>query len=69
VNVKIIEIEKGQQNNNIIDTAHPAQAGQDHCSHALAISVLQRRVVKVEARRTVKGASSAPDSVWYGPGE
>uniref|UniRef100_A0A383VZ61 Chlorophyll a-b binding protein, chloroplastic n=1 Tax=Tetradesmus obliquus TaxID=3088 RepID=A0A383VZ61_TETOB len=27
----------------------------------------QRRVVKVEARRTVKGASSAPDSVWYGP--
>jgi len=31
--------------------------------------VLQRRVVKVEARRTVKGASSAPDSVWYGPGE
>eukprot|EP00882_Tetradesmus_deserticola_P000638 GHRQ01000695.1.p1 GENE.GHRQ01000695.1~~GHRQ01000695.1.p1 ORF type:complete len:260 (+),score=108.74 GHRQ01000695.1:101-880(+) len=27
----------------------------------------QRRVVKVEARRTVKGASSAPESVWYGP--
>jgi hypothetical protein len=33
--------------------------------------LLQRGAVKVEARRTVKGASSAagPASFWYGPGK
>lgn len=30
---------------------------------------VQRGAVRVEARRTVKGASSSPDSVWYGPGK